>query len=404
MRRYVSWVLGVVALGLIAVAAVSAYADPYRIFAAACGSQDSAPRAALDRHVRLWKAHAVHGGCYAAVVLGSSRAEFGIDPEHAALRAAGPSFNLALPSATLVESAAYFEHALTAGTLRRAVLAVDFLMFDPREAPEADFDPARLLREDATTWTRWQARAERARALISIDTLMASRLTLATREPALIAYPYRANGQRDASRQPDNLRAAGGVRAAFARIARGYAAQVQGYDAGTWLDAHAAPWTAYRRMLALAHAHGVDLRVMISPAHASECQVFDTVLGPAALRAWKRSLVALHAELAREHATTAMPLWDFSCANAATIEAVPPLGDVERLMAGYWDLSHYRAELGTRALDELFDMVPATWGVRLQADTLEATLTEQAARQQAFARDAAALLADLGLTGEGDRR
>jgi hypothetical protein len=403
VRRYLLSFACVVLFGLIAVAGFAAYADPFRLFRDACGSQDDAPRAALDTHVRLWKAHALYGGCYATVVLGSSRAEFGLNPEHEALRAFGPAFNAALPSATMVESAAYFEHALTAAPLRRAVLAVDFLMFDPREPPQADFDTERLLRSESTLFARWRARAERWQALVSIDTLLASHLTLTVRDRALISYPYRANGERDDSRQAANLRAAGGVRAEFARIARGYAGQARAFDEAAWFGADSVPLAAYKRVLRLAGQQGVDLRVMISPAHASECQVFDRTLGARALNAWKRSLVAAHAEVARELGMAPVPLWDFSCANVATVEAVPPVGDVDGLMQSYWDLSHYRAALGARALDRMFGAPDPDFGALLQADTVEATLAGQAARQQAFAQQAAALLADLGLNEDGAR-
>jgi hypothetical protein len=154
-------------------------------------------------------------------------------------------------------------------------------------------------------------------------------------------------------------------------------------------------------MLRLASEHGVALQVMISPAHASECQVFDTVLGDDVLHSWKRQLVAVHAAVAHELGRAPVPLWDFSCANAATTEAVPTAGDVDYLMHGYWDLSHYRAELGTRALNQVYGAADPSFGVRLLPDTVDAVLAEQRARQHAFAQDHIALLEDLGLRGAG---
>jgi len=114
----------------------------------------------------------------------------------------------------------------------------------------------------------------------------------------------------------------------------------------------------------------------------------------AALETGKRALVRLLAREAGGRPGNAVPVWDFSGYSSITTEPLPRLGSREE-MKYYWDSSHFKSGVGDLVLERVFatgpvaDAVPPDFGVLLDADTLEAALSSQRARQASH-RDSAA--------------
>ncbi|MBK6547999.1 MAG: hypothetical protein IPG15_06130 [Arcobacter sp.] len=74
-----------------------------------------------------------------SIVLGTSRAEMAIDPDHEYF--IKPSYNLAMSGSTLYESKYYLKEAILQGKLKKVLLVADWRMFnDVNMKQVADFE------------------------------------------------------------------------------------------------------------------------------------------------------------------------------------------------------------------------------------------------------------------------
>ncbi len=69
---------------------------------------------------------------------------------------------------------------------------------------------------------------------------------------------------------------------------------------------------------------------------------------------WKRAMVEANEEEAGLAGRAPFPLWDFSGYNSVTTERLPDAGEIEQIMYGYWEGSHYSDAVGVRILDRIF--------------------------------------------------
>jgi hypothetical protein len=146
-----------------------------------------------------------------------------------------------------------------------------------------------------------------------------------------------------------------------------------------------------RRIVAFCRAEGIDLRLFITPAHAHQLEIAAAVGGwSQAAENGKRALVDLLAQDAAAHPGAApFPLYDFSGYTALTTEPPPPAGSRSE-MAGYWDSSHFKENVGDLVLDRVFGVahpdrkLPQEFGVRLTAGNIEPALARIRADRAAY--------------------
>jgi hypothetical protein len=143
-RRFALALVGFTALPSILLAAFVLVVDPYYVFGSPTLPGINAVRPFYELHVLAAKPYQVQRIKPAAVSLGSSRVEVGLDPRHAGW-ADRNVFNFGLPSATSYEVMLAFLHARAVGQpLKQAVVGLDFFGFNiffPRnqEQQEARF-------------------------------------------------------------------------------------------------------------------------------------------------------------------------------------------------------------------------------------------------------------------------
>ena len=117
--------------------------DPYYAFGTPNFPGINAVRPLYESHVPVVKPYQVRRIKPDAIILGSSRAEVGLDPQHPGW-AAKNVFNYGLPSATSYEVMLAFLDAQSGGQLKQAVVGLDFFGFNSffprnREYLEARF-------------------------------------------------------------------------------------------------------------------------------------------------------------------------------------------------------------------------------------------------------------------------
>lgn len=151
-----SFLTAFVCLLLLAGAAGMAFVivvDPYWYFNLATIEGLNARRTEIANELRMVKAHTVCDLKPANVIIGSSRADLALDPEHPGWNQfPGTTYNLALAGIGIGELYYYIRHAYYAsGHLRLAVIGLDDLMFNAQREAVAfqtevlNFDADRLV-------------------------------------------------------------------------------------------------------------------------------------------------------------------------------------------------------------------------------------------------------------------
>ena len=301
------------------------------------------------------------------LILGTSRAFFGLDPSHSGFTE--PVYNLAMYCQSVEESQRLLAWASKKTQLRLVILATDFF------SANMFYNPYPIQEQYFSFFGRLMSAASMDTTLSSIKTIDAqasiNKFTSVETGTGFInktSYEPRPNHRQN------------------------------------FLDTH---WTYlieyyfpkpnfqfsfsdnekniedfYRYMFALSHKNAIDFHILISPIQAQQLEVLNVIgLGP--LREeWLRIMVKVNEEEAALAGKAPFPLWDFSGFNSLTTEEVPALGDTETRMKWYWESSHYKKELGDLVLDRVLDYsspnrkVPADFGVLLDSKMLEAHLNQ----------------------------
>ena len=391
---------------LASIAAVNAIVDPFDMYGRPRIEGINGAKPAVYHRVRLFKAFEVRRVRPRAVVLGSSRAHIGFRCSHPAWDMDGaPCYNLAFDGATTREMFAYLRHAHAIRPLTTAVLALDtyHLAGGPSFA-RPDFDPL-LLSDPERPWPLTPLTAD-ARLLTSLDTLRASIDTVTGQavEPRWFA----ADGQRLGAvffRE---------VEAGFRELGpRGYFDRIDEAEVGYQTEglvlaatppratttAPAAPpdpeqssFADIRRIVEFALEEHIDLRIVITPAHAHQYEIASAAGAWPAMQEGKRRLVHLLADMqAARRESTPIPLWDFSGYSSVTTEALPGRGS-QTEMRYYWDSSHFKDVVGDFVLSRVFGRevpgaaVPPDFGTQLTMHSTEAVLAADARAQALYRR------------------
>jgi hypothetical protein len=371
---YLKWfALGAV-LAQLLVACVNWLVDPFAIHSSPRIAGFNALKPGILRHERIFKTVLAADAGWDAIILGTSRADIGLDPDHPAF-AGLRCFNAATANQTHEETRQMLEAASASGKLRRAVIALDFFASNPRHAEIADYELA--------NFSRWR----RLEVVFSGTTLAESISTVIHQNRQLVERDYgiwERNGRREFS-----VRA--GYRAAALGSDESYIRSHYQYPY-TFSYRGSEPLAHVRRLIAYAHAKGIDLKLLISPSHARQWETLAVDGLWDDWEEWKRRLVLMNEEEARKAGRAPFALWDFSGYNTITVERFPAADDAAASMKWYWESSHYKKEAGDLALDRVFSVadparrVPEDFGVRLTAATIDDHLRNIRAGRAAWLR------------------
>jgi hypothetical protein len=352
MRAYLQCLLGTAIGTLLLAVGINRLVDPYRIFVepsilAADQPAQIAPDDRLRRTIQVVRYR------WQAIILGTSRAELGLDPNHP-LFAGRKCMNAATLSQPNEETGRLFAAATEHGTLEQAVLGLDFFAANAQLAYPLDLDWGNFKPERA-----WQLCA-------SLDTFAKSLAALDRR------------GERTPPPRESFTPRAMALRSEKSYLMGGAYLPPPSYSY-TFSSAQRHPIEAIRQVIAVAHARHIDLRLFISPSHARQWEVVAAAGLWTTWEDWKRQLVAINEEEARKASQAPFPLYDFSGYNSITTEPFPLLADPAP-MRWYLESSHYSRRTGDLVLDRLAGRspsgrtVPNDFGVLLTHQTIEADL------------------------------
>lgn len=344
-------------LGLLLVLLINYLVNPYSIYNAPRFDGINNNKPLLFKYLRLTKAYAVEHKKPNALIIGSSRAEHGLNPEHPALKQYN-AFNLALTGASIYENLRYLQHANAINSLKKVVLAVDLFQFNAYRPSAADFTEQRLRADYQGNARKVSVFTDNLATLVSVDATVDSIKTLLQQDNN--DNVILANGQ---VMQPDKnaliMRSGGRHEAALHSelnyISHLYFPRPFRKFAFINADKSSNSFTYFNKILSYCHKHKIKLYLFISPVHARQLELIYSAGIWQQFEQWKRLMVRHNEEVAKQHQQSVFPLWDFSGFSSYTTEPVPKLGDKVNMMRWYWESSHYRTELGNLVLDIVLD-------------------------------------------------
>jgi hypothetical protein len=377
--NYLKFLSIVASLALLSIVGFNRLIDPFALYGGPLIEGVNIHKTAFSRDTRMSKAAAIYQQNPLAIVLGSSRSEQGIDPSHLGWRV-NPVYNLSLSGANLYEIFRYLQHAQAIQSLKKVVLTLDFFMFNASriDVNKNNFREDRLAvnAEGQPNPLSWN---DLLLTLFSLDTLVDSIGTVTEQSVATNKSQYIAGFHKIRSYGVKSIYNKG-QRQGFLNTEESY---FNGkYDQFSFRTPRRDNWKIYQRLLLLSQQQGIDLRIVISPAHA---RLFETIESKGVwdlFEQWKQQLVALNESVAAQQGKPSFPLWDFSGYNHYTTEEVPALGDAETQMQWYWESSHYKKKLGDLVLDQIFDYHPQErkiadgFGVKITSENITTHLAK----------------------------
>jgi hypothetical protein len=398
MARYLAIWAASLLLMLSAIVALCVVVDPYRVFGTPGIAGLTLQKPAAVRWSRLSKAYMVQRVHPATLILGSSSADVGFNPDSTAWPAAfRPVFNLAIDGGLPDTSLHYLRHALVSNNPTHVVIEVNFIesMVLPSgpmdEAAHTQFDFAPRMRVLANgTPNPGYARAHFADivfATLSATSLSDSVDTILHQNNASEVYETEA-GWND-----------GGA-------LRRWAANDGFYQLMMNKDRAKIPqYAAWRRnkvlqiepvldMVRVARAHGAVVTLIIPPNYVDEMEALRQVGIDADYDAWKTALVAGAAAAAPDGGAV---IWDFSGYTPYTTEALPPPGDVTHRLQFVWESVHFQSGLGDLMIARMTGAAePANFGVRLTVGNVQGRIQAYHAAQASWITGHSADVARIG--------
>lgn len=385
-----------------ATAALNYVADPYDIYHTPRVPSLNANKPGQHGQDRMVKAEAVRQQHPDVLLLGTSRTQFGIDPNNRDLKRFGQRpYNAGLLGSGPYLALRYLQHAEANSHVRLVIMGLDPMMFaaGTDEAGQG-FSEDRLDVDSAGTPGLLPAWAHDVpTTLLSTDAVEMSLRTLLRQKS--IVTDLLDNGLRNPQVLQAHSDANHGTRGNFEATERDYLDMFRDY----WVydeSGHSRKLDALAELLDFAHAHGTAVRLYISPSHARMNTVIRVARKQEEVEAWKRAVVMLVDEDARRHPQSSpVPLMDFSDANPYTTERLPTAQAPHGAMRWYWETSHFKTSLGDMVLKRvLTGQGPKNFGHVLTRDNVERQLNASRQRQRHYEANHPDEIQEIELMGE----
>lgn len=376
-KYYIKSLVILVSIFFVLIVLINYTINPYSIFNSYLAQQLTINKPFYSTHTRMGKAYIVRKLKPKSIILGASRAETGLNPEHPGFKNK-PVYNLSLAGANIYETYRYFQHMNNLTKLVQIVLSIDFFQFNANKAVTPDFLESRLSISYKGSQVGYPLQ-EVVSVLSSIDGLVASIETIFKQNNS--RQIILNNGQQNHTANKMKIVKQGGHRNAFLQSEEDYIKYIyfpkpaKKFDFSS-VETGTDSFLIFRLLIEECYRKDIDTKILISPSHARQWETLAASGLWDKWEFWKKELVRLNEEAAVKYGRKPFALWDFSGYNTYTTESVPPIGDTRTEMKWYWESSHYRSELGDIVLDRIFNVsrpertVADDFGVLLTAESL----------------------------------
>jgi hypothetical protein len=373
-NKYFKLLLFITAILFILVVGFNWLKNPYGIYNSPkiIGINSNKPE--FGKYPLMAKAYAIRKIKPEAVVLGSSRADTGIDPTHPGW-GYRPVYNLALRGGHMYQIFRYFQSANAIKQLKQVILSVDFFSFNAEFEEKIGFSEGRLSSPGNLNPLYG---TDQLQALLSLDGLTSSVETVIHQHNGAL---YLENGRRLNEYTPDHVRTRFNENFRFYLETKGYYSTIMGNEFHfDYASSNISTFDYYRKLLQTSYADNIDLVIITSPCHVTQWEALAVANLWDKWEEWKRLIVTINIEEAEKAGKNPFPVWDFSTYNDITMEAIPSIDKTNTEMEWYWDASHYKKEVGDLVLNKVFGLttenitLPDNFGVQLTPENIERQL------------------------------
>jgi len=382
-KKFLSWYFAITFLVLFSVASVNAVVDPYGKLFWVYKQGFNANKYTDDFQARDFKASKLYSCTYDNFIMGTSRAETGINPKSEYMPA-GKGFNAALRGTNFYETAYLTDYLLERQQPKMVVIGLDFVAFNENLKGPGEFVGS-MLDQDRGVF-------DLLPYLFSFETLDLSYQVASWNrsDPDLrCSYDGFHTEQQLARYASSGL----STREKFLVIAEQYLTNPESYADYVYYGDRVERFRAVLRKLM---ERGVEVKLFISPVHAFQKETIELAGLRPLVERWKRDLVTTVADV-----NEALPeseqlvLWDFSGYNSVNTESVPLIGD--KMMDGFRDPAHYRNHIGDIILQKLngTSVAPDDFGRVLTPDNLDEAAAAGRAGRADFRQAQPELIQDL---------
>ena len=371
--------------------------DPYGIYGVELLQTKDFPRNAQYDNARMIKPHLVSQMKPSSIVIGTSRAEWGIPLNHSIWGTSSLNkFNLSLPGADISEIFDYLKFANRTQKLEKVIFGLDFYSFNALETEKVGFSKKRL--EGGMSLLN-----EKVSSLLSIDTLIDSYATVTDKEvtgiyfdslgqivdDSIVVYLTRNRTRHDTFWT--NV---------WLYLKRRYP------DAQNKFKLHSFKGgkdkiEIFRQLLRYCYQNDIELFVFISPLHALQNQIIKEVGLWDTFEDWKKEIVYKYSQERQRAGLAQVPLWDFSDCNILSMEKVPNSMNKNHEMVNFWTADHYKKKLGNLVLNklqkctEISDQCLDNFGTPLFPKNIDSKLLEIRNRQSKYEKNHAFEISEL---------
>ena len=348
--KWIKIFFGLSLIGVLFVGGVNYIVDPYGIYKTNIFQN----KPEQDKNIRLAKVVKVEELKPVSISLGTSRTEYGYDPNHEYF--SKPSYNLAVSGASLYENRLYLEHAIKQGNLKEVILVADWRMFnDPKMRKLDDFENSFNVENIY-------------KQLFSVDLFISSFKTIINQKSK---SSYLENGQRDWYFNQENIDKQGGHLKVMNKDEESYYKKSDfKYNSNIYQDTQKSSFEDFRKILELCYQNNIKLDIVFGPSHIRQWEAYDYYQDIETWYKWKKDVVLFVEKIADEQEKTPYRIMDFSVYHELTAETVPT--NPKEKMKYHWEASHYKKELGDIVLDRLLDISPyKDFGVELNIQNID---------------------------------
>ena len=348
--KWIKIFFGLSLIGVLFVGGVNYIVDPYGIYK----TNIFLNKPEQDKNIRLAKVVKVEELKPVSISLGTSRTEYGYDPNHEYF--SKPSYNLAVSGASLYENRLYLEHAIKQGNLKEVILVADWRMFnDPKMRKLDDFENSFNVENIY-------------KQLFSVDLFRSSLNTIIKQK---VKSSYLENGQRDWYFNQENIDKQGGHLKVMNKDEESYYKKSDfKYNSNIYQDTKESSFDDFRKILELCYQNNIKLDIVFGPSHIRQWEAYDYYQDIETWYKWKKDVVLFVEKIADEQEKTPYRIMDFSVYHELTAETVPT--NPKEKMKYHWEASHYKKELGDIVLDRLLDISPyKDFGIELNSQNID---------------------------------
>ncbi len=300
-----------------------------------------------------------------SIILGTSRAEHGFNPNHPYFKK--PSYNFALTSASMYEATTNLKFAIKQGSLEQVLLVLDYRMFNDKNQKQLqEFE------------SYFDGSKGRYHYLYSLDTFKDTLRTIFnTYKPFFMYHP---EGHIVHEYEIAKIKKRGWQLENMNHYEKNYYKLLK--PNYLYKDTQRSSFKDFDEFIHLCYQNSIKLEIIFGPSHIRQWEALAYYLGENTFAKWKRDVLFRVEKIAKEHYLPPYPITDFSIYHLLTSEQMPNRGEI---MNYYYDASHYNQKLGTIVLDTLNNnAIYKGFGVKIDSQNIEQHLAHQSEIKKNF--------------------